>query len=71
VTFSAESRAVYSNDPSGFAQFQLTLADGDRVVMDATGAYFLKLATFLSWVEFLSQAIRGEYTKRWWFLEGG
>ena len=48
VAFSAEARAVYSNDPSGFTRFRQALADGDHVIMEATGTYFLKLATFLS-----------------------
>jgi transposase len=48
VAFSADLRAVYSNDPAGFTQFRQALADDDHVVMEATGTYFLKLATFLS-----------------------
>ena len=48
VAFSAESRAVYSNDPAGFTRFRQAWADDDHVVMEATGTYFLKLATFLS-----------------------
>ena len=48
VAFSAESRAVYSNDPAGSTRFRQAWADDDHVVMEATGTYFLKLATFLS-----------------------
>ena len=33
VAFSADLRAVYSNDPAGFTQFRQALADDDHVVI--------------------------------------
>jgi transposase len=39
--------AKYQNSADGFAAFSSTLPDGARVVMEASGSYYLRLATHL------------------------
>ena len=45
VSYSRDQRAVFGNDTPGVAAFIAALEPSDHVVMEATGTYFLKLAT--------------------------